>query len=345
MKLAIDGGDPVRKKDVLPYSRHSISKLDIMAVWEALESGWIAGNGAACQALEEKLAEYTGYKYALVVNSATTALYLAYRTVFQGKASVSMPSLTFVATANAAVNAGLKPLIVDVEKRTLVCEKCSVPVSFSGYPVFGGLVADDAHYIYPKMAKFKNQLVSCVSFHPVKHMTTGEGGALLTNNLDIYEEAKLLANHGRNGVDCIKPGWNFRMPDLNAALGISQLERLSDNLVRKRNIAHTYQKQFSGMEITLPAWHKLHAYHLYVIRLPDRVGRDWFRRALKAEGIGTQVHYPPLHTLSYYNQPGRVLKNIDAVHGKLVSIPVFAGMTNEDVRDVINAVTKVMETV
>lgn len=344
MKLAINGGDPVRKesKGVLPYSTQEITKQDIIKVWESLESGWIAGNGYACKELEEKLANYTGYKHAVLVNSATTALYLAYRVVFDGKNSISMPSLTFVATANAAVNAGLSPLIVDVEKRTLVCEKCAVPVSYAGYPVFGGIVADDAHYIYPKMAKFKKQLVSCVSFHPVKHMTTGEGGALLTNDDSLAYEARLLANHGRDGIDCVVPGWNFRLPDINAALGLSQLERLNDWLVRKKNIAHTYQKSFAGLDLTLPAWHKLHAYHLYVLRLPQSMNREWFRKAMLAEGIGTQVHYPPLHTLSYYNKE-KVLPNIDSIYPRLVSIPIFASMTDEDVHDVINAVTKIME--
>lgn len=342
-KLAINGGEPIRQ-DVLPYSRHEMSKLDIMSVWETLESGWIAGNGNAVKAFEEELCKYTGYKYAVVVNSATTALYLAYRVVFDGKNSVSIPSLTFVATANSATNAGLKPLIVDVEKRTLVCEKCSIPVSYAGYPVFNGIVADDAHYIYPKMAKFKNQLVSCVSFHPVKHLTTGEGGALLTDDESIAHEARLLANHGRVDTDCIVSGWNFRMSDINAALGLSQLKRLSEMLVRKKNIAHTYQRAFAGLDITLPAWHKLHAYHLYVLRLPKHVDRGWFRKALLTEGIGTQVHYPPLHTLSLYNT-GKELPNIDSIYPRLVSIPIFASMTNQDVKDVINGVSKVMENV
>lgn len=343
MKLAINGGKAIRHgKPSLPYSRHYITKEDIVKVWRTLDSGWIAGNGNASRKFEEILAEYTGYKYAIVVNSATSALYLSYMVLFRKGSLVSMPALTFVATANAAKNAGLIPSIQDVERRTLVNEKSHVTVSYSGFPVINGTLADDAHYIYPNMASFKRQQISCISFHPVKHMTTGEGGAVLTNDVSLANEVRLLANHGRQGTDCIMAGWNFRMPDFNAALGISQLGRLSEGIVRKKRIAHKYQKQLSGLPISLPAWHKLHAYHLYVIQLPHGADRDEFRKVLLAEGIGSQVHYPPLHTLSLYKTEYS-LKNIDNVYPSLVSIPIFASMKDSDVTDVIEAVQKVTE--
>ena len=342
MKLAINGGSPIRKGDPLPYSAHEITRDDVITVWRTLESGWISGNGKMVRKFEEMLAKYTGYKYAIAVNSATSALFLAYKVLFPKGTRVTMPALTFVATANMATNAGLIPVIQDVERRTLVNENCDIPVSYSGFPIFGGLVVDDAHYIYPNMASFKNCTVSCVSFHPVKHLTTGEGGAVLTNNKDIADQVRLISNHGRVGTDCVTAGWNFRMPDINASLGISQLQRLSENIARRKQIAHTYQKAFSGLPMAVPAWHKLHSYHLYAIQIPSRINRTQFRKSLLAEGIGTQVHYPPLHTLQLYNT-GTPLKNIDSVYPHLVSIPLFPSMKNKDVNEVINAVTKVTE--
>ena len=340
--LAAFGGNPIRK-DLLPYSRHEMTRDDIVATWKALESGWIAGNGNYTKKLEEKLCDYTGYKYCILTMNATVALYSAYKAIFVKGEKVSLPALTFVATANSLVNAGLVPSIQDVERRTLVNEKLDVTVSYSGYPVFSGKVADDAHYIYPNMASFKKNLVSCLSFHPVKHLTTGEGGAVLTDDLSIALHVRSIVNHGRIEGDCVLPGWNFRMPDINAALGLSQLSRMNENLVRKKRIAHTYQKKLSGLPVTLPAWHRVHAYHLYVIQLQNDIDRDEFRNLLKAEGIGTQVHYPPLHTLSLYEREGYSLKNIDSIYPNLVSIPLFSSMTDKDVNDVINALEKVIE--
>lgn len=349
---------------VVPYyTKHEITEEDEIAVLRALRSDWIAGNGPECEALEEELAEYTGYKYAVVCNSGTSALMIAGMVMGVCGKKIATTGLTFRATVNAL--APKKAFIYPPNKYTFCLsyrEKIEIedvdliiPVSYAGYPVHRllstwgtkSVLFDHAHYLMRGMG---NETIysSIISLHPAKFITGGEGGAFLTHNELYYNTAKSIVSHGytTNGV-----GVNYRLSDINAALVRSQLSRIDETHRRRQEIADKYNKAFwSGVNPYFTIQNEVddHARHIYPILLRGTFGsidRGRFRNMLFERGIMTQVHYPPL-----WDFPG--IKPILSVKGNekdweiihsIVTIPLYPSMTDEQVDCVINETLEVCE--
>jgi len=387
--LAVEGGTPVRKT-MLPYGRQSISEDDIQAVVDVLRSDWLT-TGPKVTEFEEALAACVGAKYAVAFSSGTAALHGA---VFAaglkpGDEAITSP-LTFAATANCVLYQGARPVFADVSPDTLNLDpdrfaeritpstRAVLPIDYAGHPAdldpildladrHGLTVIEDACHALG--AEYKGRRtgsiahMSVFSFHPVKHLATGEGGMVTTDRADLAESLRRFRNHGissdarqRNAAgqwhyEMVLLGFNYRLTDVACALGLSQLTRLEANLARRREIAARYSAAFRNLRGVLvpsvrtdvsPAW------HLYPIRVnPAQLNADRAHvfRALRAENIGVNVHYIPVHRHPYYRQrfgyQGGEYPVAEAAYEQLISLPMFHGMTDEDVQDVIDAITKV----
>lgn len=320
------------------YTQHDITEEDIKAISDVLANEKdISGTSRIVARFEEALCEYTGYKYAIAMNSCTSALLTAYSALKQtGKISasfVSMPALTFVATMNAAILSGLNVVIRDINYNTLTMDNLDVGVSYAGHPVKAKLINDDAHRLYRNMADDNTSLVSCISTHPAKHITTGEGGALLTNDCDIQVVARKLCSHARNNYIGEFPAYNFRMPAINAALGLSQLNRLDAMQQRRNEIVAFYTEAFLELHqnniALLPNVALNHAWHLYVLRIQNN--RDKVKEDLDNAGIHCQIHYPPL-TRHYDSK--RIINtgvpSAEYAHKTCLSIPMHSLLADKD---------------
>ena len=329
-------------KAYIPYSRQWLTKKDIARVIDSLNSDWIAGDGPITKRFEAELAEKTGFKYAVAVNSGTAALHIAVEMMRFGVTHISVPALTFVATANVVELAGLTVVLEDVHKRKLVNGDCQISVDYAGYPSGGSLIVDAAHSLRPSMNNGNNKIV-CVSFHATKNsVVSGEGGALLTDDDIWHKHALQLRAHGQGGdKNTVRLGWNYRMPDFCAALARSQLEELEVRLARRRQIAEYYIAEFERIpEIELPAWDDNHTWHLFPIRLNSRNG---FRLLLNADGIETRVHFLPIYRHPYYASRGidpANFPNTEEAYKRLVSIPIFYGMKDSEVEEVVESVKR-----
>jgi perosamine synthetase len=388
--LAISGGTPVRAT-YLPYGRQSIDEVDIQAVVEVLRSDWLT-TGPKVGEFEEAFAARVGAKHAVSVSSGTAALHAAAFAagLKAGDEAITTP-LTFAATANCVLYQGATPVFADVSGDTLnldpeqVAKKISpktraiLPVDYSGHPAdltaitklarqHGLIVIEDACHALG--AEYRGRRVGSLadmtvfSFHPVKHITTGEGGMVTTDDQKLAEKLRRFRNHGISSdarqrqsagqwhYEMVLLGFNYRLSDLVCALGIEQLRRLDGNLVRRREIAAAYTAGFREIPGVIapavradanPAW------HLYPIRLALEkltVGRAEIFRALRAENIGVNVHYIPVHLHPYYREQfgykGGEFQVAEDAYERLISLPMFHGMTDQDVEDVICAVRKVM---
>jgi perosamine synthetase len=387
-KLALDGGKPVRKS-MLNYARQWVDQDDIEAVVKVLQGDWLT-TGPSVSEFEEAVSAYIGVNEAVAVNTGTAALHAAAFAAGIGPGDeVIVPPLTFVASANCVLYLGGKPVFADVRADTLNIDptevekkitprtKAIIVVDLTGQPCdhdaikklaqkHNLLVIEDAAHALGATYKGKKvgvlQDLTTLSFHPVKHITTAEGGMVLTQDLEMAKRIRSFRHHGidvdlhkRNIAnlwiyDVVNLGHNYRIPDVNCALGISQLRKLDSWLVRRREIAKRYNNAFSDLpqvEIPYvmsdcdPAW------HLYIIRLnldKLRVGRETIYRALRAENIGVNVHYIPVHWLSYYQNLGYQKGECPVAeqeYERLITIPLFPAMSDQDVEDVINAVHKV----
>lgn len=389
-ELAIDGGAPVRKS-LLPYGRQSITEEDIRAVVETLRSDWLT-TGPKIPEFEEKIAERVGAKYAVSFSSGTAALHgAAFAAGLKpGDEAITSP-MTFAATANCVLYQGATPIFADVSADTLNLDpeqtalritpstKAILPVDYSGHPAdmdafmhladrHGLVVVEDACHALG--AEHRGRPVGSIahmtvfSFHPVKHLTTGEGGLVATNDPALAETLRRFRNHGISSdarqrqaegqwfYELVLLGFNYRLTDIACALGIEQLKRLDANLKRRREIAAFYSMEFRQLqEVVPPAIREAvtPAWHLYPIRLDlNRLNVDRGRvfRALRAENIGVNVHYVPVHLHPYYrdrfgHKAGEFPIAEDG-YGRLISLPMFHGMTDEDVQDVVHAVKKVV---
>jgi UDP-4-amino-4,6-dideoxy-N-acetyl-beta-L-altrosamine transaminase len=385
--LAIKGGKPVRN-NVLSYGHQWIDDEDIASVVEVLKRDWIT-QGPKVEEFEKKIAEYCGAKYAVAVSSGTAALHTAYSVagISQGDEAITSP-ITFAATANAVSYCGGKPVFADIREDTLNIDveeirkklspktKAILPVDFAGHPADldeikalaeerNLIVIEDAchalgaEYRGRKIGSLSDMTV--FSFHPVKHITTGEGGMILTDNEEFYEKLKVFRHHGIVKDDLDKgpwhyeiydPGHNFRITDFQCALGISQLKKLDRFVNRRRDIAARYNEAFAEMaEIITPTENSdvKAAYHIYVIQLRTemlKVGRKEIFEALRAENIGVNVHYMPLHLHPYYQREFGYRKGdyprAESYYERAITLPIFPKMTNEDVKNVIEAVKKVI---
>jgi len=390
-KLAILGGKPVRK-EALPYGMQNLDEHDIEAVLKTLRSDFLT-QGPKIPEFEKKVAEYCGAKYAVAVATGTAALHCACFAagVDQDDEIITSP-ITFAASGNCALFLGGKVKFADIRKDTYNIDpknietqinnktKAIIPVDFSGQPCeleeimkiakkHGIPVIEDACHALG--ATYKNKKIGSIadmtvfSFHPVKHITTGEGGMILTDNEKYYEKMKLFRTHGitkdSNYLEKNDGGWyyemcalgyNYRITDLQCALGTAQLEKLDSFVKRRRDIVEEYNKAFGDMaEITAP-YEKSSvksAYHLYMILLNLdhlKADRKQIFDALRSEKIGVHVHYIPLHLQPYYKKVFGYKEGdfpvAEDYYARALTLPLFPRMTDNDVQDVIKAVKKVI---
>lgn len=388
--LAVNGGVPVRST-LLPYGHQTIDEEDIDAVVNVLRSDWIT-TGPKVSEFEDAMASRVGSKHAVSFSSGTAALHGAAFAagIGPGDEVITTP-MTFCATANSVLYQGARPVFADISQDTLNLDpdevadritprtKALIPVDYSGHPAdldalnklardSDLIVIEDACHALG--ATYKGRRVGKIShmtvfsFHPVKHITTGEGGMVTTDDEELAARLKLFRNHGivgdarqrqANGqwyYEMVSLGYNYRLTDIGSALGLSQLKKLDANLSRRREIASLYRAAFSDMSgLILPVERPevASAWHLYPVRLDlDRltVARAEVFQALRAENIGVNVHYIPVHLHPYYRglfgYRGGEYPIAEAAYGGLISLPMFHGMSRADVDDVISAVNKVI---
>jgi perosamine synthetase len=388
-RLAIEGGEPVRRT-LLPYGRQSIDEGDIEAVVATLRSDWLT-TGPKVEQFEQALAAWVGAKYGVSFSSGTAALHGAAFAagLNTGDEAITTP-MTFAATANCVLYQNATPVFADVCADTLNINpdqikaqvngrtRAILPVDYAGHPGdldailqiadrHGLVVIEDACHALG--AEWRGRRVGSIahmtvfSFHPVKHITTGEGGMVTTNDPKLAESLRRFRNHGISSearqrqsagqwfYEMVLLGFNYRLADIGCALGIQQLGRLEANLRRRRQIAARYSQDFAELAgiiapatrpDTNPAW------HLYPIRLElEKLSgaRSRFFSALRAENIGVNVHYIPVHLHPYYRdrfgfKPGDY-PVAESAYERLISLPMFHGMTDDDVNDVVRAVRKV----
>jgi UDP-4-amino-4,6-dideoxy-N-acetyl-beta-L-altrosamine transaminase len=388
-QLAVNNGTPVRK-ELLPYGRQFIDDKDIKGVTDVLRSGLLT-TGPKIPEFEQAFAEAVDANYAVVVSSGTAALHSAMKAagVGPGDEVITTP-LSFVATANCVRYQQATVVFADVEPDTLNIdpervEACITPktkavlaVDYTGRPAnlsalrklcrTHGLVfiEDAAHslgatYMGQKIGNIAD--LTTFSMHPVKHITTGEGGVVTTNDERVARHLSQLRNHGltqdhiqrqHTGTweyDMKEIGYNYRHTDYHCALGISQLQKLPVMLERRREIARKYRQAFADVpEIGLPVKSSdcEPSWHLYVVRLDLarlEVGRKEIFNALRAENIGVNVHYIPIPWLTYYQNLGHKKGGwpvAEEAYWEILSLPIWPGMTDADVDDVVMAVQKVI---
>lgn len=393
MKIpAMEGGKPVREKK-LYYGHQYIDEADVKAVTEVLYSDYLTC-GPKILKLEEKLCKLTGAKYAVAVSNGTAALHVACMAAGVGmNDEVITTPITFAASANCALYCGATPVFADINERTYNIDpaevskkitehtKAVVAVDFTGQAVELNplmklckekriaLIEDGAHSIgtiYDGKAVGSIADMTTFSFHPVKTVTGGEGGAVLTNNEEYYKKLLLYRTHGitrdssqmKNEsegpwyYEQIDLAMNYRMTDIQAALICSQLDKLSLFQKRRKEIVERYNEAFSVIpEITvqeeIPESDSTR--HLYILRIkPERlkIKRRQFFDAMNAENICCNVHYIPVYWFPYYGKLGYqrgLCPKAEKLYSEIMSLPLYYSLTNEDVEDVIKAVKKIVE--
>jgi len=372
----------------LPFSRPSITDADIAAVGEVLRSGWIT-TGPKTAEFEQKFCEYVGCPGAAALSSATAGMHLALKALDIGAGDeVITPSMTWVSTVNLIVLAGATPVFADIDKDTLMVspdtvEQCItprtrliIPVHFAGAAVELGpirrlaeerdlLLLEDAahalgtHYMGEHVGR---NGTSIFSFHPIKNITTGEGGMFCSSDQTLLDRVRQLKFHGL-GVDAydrqtqgrspqaevLEPGYKYNMTDISAALGISQLARVEEFNARRAELAARYTERLEEVDeilpLSVPAYPMKHAWHLFIVRLDTdkaRLSRDDFMRELKQRNIGTGLHFRAVHLQKYYTESmgmrRGMLPNTEWNSDRICSLPLFPEMTFDDVDDVVNAI-------
>lgn len=371
-------------RNLIPYGRHSIDNDDLKAVEEVLRSDFLT-TGPKVAEFEKALSSYIGAKHCIAVNSGTSALDIAVGALElpAGSEIITTP-FTFVASSNCILYNNCKPVFADIDPRTYNIDpdqirkkitnktKAIIYVDYAGQPCDIDeiqeiaeekdlyLIEDASHalgaeYQGKKIGSFADMTV--FSFHPVKHITTGEGGAVATENEEFHSRMKLLRNHGidkaageRTGYlyDMKVLGRNYRITDLQCALGISQLRKIERFLKRREKIAKMYNEglgKAEGIVIPYVQPRVRHAWHLYTILLGKKKDRDRFFRGMKKKGIGVNVHYIPVYKFTYYKQFGispKDFPNTEDVYSRIITLPMFAGMSDEDVKKVIAATKEVV---
>jgi perosamine synthetase len=370
----------------LPYGKQEIADADVKAVVEALVSGWLT-TGPRVGEFERAFADYCGAGEGVAVNSGTAALHAAMRALGVGPGDeVIVPAITFAASANAALYEGATPVFADVEPDTLLLDPGSVEakltsrtraivaVDYAGQPADYDalaaiarqrglrLIADACHapgatYKARKTGTLAD--ISCFSFHPVKHLTTCEGGMCTTEDAGMAVHMRAFRNHGsasdhrsreaagQHAYDMAELGYNYRLPDVQCALGIAQLTRLEGWLAARRRIATFYDRTLAGVAGVTPLAlrpDREHAYHLYVVRLDEGLDRDRIFAAMRAEGIGVNVHYAPVYLHSFYRargyRPG-LCPVAESASRQILTLPMFPAMTEADVARVTEALSRI----
>jgi perosamine synthetase len=377
----------------LPYGQQCIDEADIAAVVDVLRSDWLT-TGPAVPRFEEAIAAFTGARYGVAVSSGTAALHAAMHAAGIGPGDeVIVPPITFVATANAVVFQGGTPVFADVDRETLLLDPASaekritartkaiIAVDYAGQPCdyhslraiadrYGLiLLADACHSLG---ARYRGRPVGTLadltvfSFHPVKHITTGEGGMVVTDRADFRERMAAFRNHGIDtdhrqraergswAYEMKELGYNYRITDFQCALGLSQLSKLQGWLERRRAIAGSYAEAFAGMAGVRPVNVRpdaAHAYHLYPVRIDfDAFGaaRAQVFQHLRDQGIGVNVHYIPVHLQPFYREKFGTTAGLcpvaEAAYEELLSLPMFPAMTEAQVEQVADAFSGCLQT-
>lgn len=372
----------------IPYGRQLIEDDDIAHILSTLKSDYLT-TGPKIKEFEEKLCEYTGAKYTIVVSNGTAALHLASLALLNKDDKVLTTPNSFLATSNSILYAGAKPSFVDIKEDGNIdldlCEealkkdttiKAIYAVAFSGNPLDQKklkylqetykikILEDCAHaigsdYNGVKAGSCENSDCSIFSFHPVKHLTTGEGGAITTNSKKIYERIMLLRNHGMERKPDIAPwyyemkslGFNYRLTDFQCALGISQLKKLDLNIARRRVLAQQYDKAFESLNFIKPLYKYdgNSSYHLYVVQIDFNsllISKIELFKKLLELNIGVMVHYIPINKQPYYVELGygnEKTPNMDKYYEQTLSLPMYHSMSDEEQTYVIKSLLEVLK--
>lgn len=386
-------GDQSVRTDFLPFSKPAIDEADIAAVGDVLRSGWIT-TGPKVAEFEAKFKEYTGCGEAITMTSETGVMEVLLHALGIGPGDeVITPSMTWVSMVNITALSGAKPVFVDCDRDTLMISakdieakitprtKLIVPVHFAGAALDIGpirevakkhgimLVEDAAHALG---SKWNGEMVgktgtSMFSFHPIKNITTGEGGMFCTDDIKLAARVRSLKFHGL-GVDAydrqthgrapqaqvVEPGYKYNMPDMLAVLGTKQLAKVDKLNAMRRELAMEYRKKLASIDELIPLSDTKYpidnSWHLFIVRVDtDKAGisRDEFMSELKKRNIGTGLHFRCAHLQKYYRetmgfQPGS-FPNTEWNSDRIVSLPLFPGMTGKDQDDVIEAIKDVLK--
>ncbi|NCF39703.1 MAG: UDP-4-amino-4-deoxy-L-arabinose aminotransferase [Planctomycetia bacterium] len=382
------------RQEFLPFARPSISEEDVAAVTEVLRSGWIT-TGARCNDLESAFLDRLGTDRAVATSSATGAMHLALLALDVGPGDeIVTPSMTWVSTINMIVRLGATPVFVDVDRDTLMAGPEAIeaaitertraisPVDYAGaaaeLPAIRELAAkrgipvieDAAHAVGTRRRcgeEVGTRGTAIFSLHPIKNITSGEGGVLVTDDAEFGDRVRRLRFHGL-GVDAwergqqgrspqaevLEPGFKYNLPDMNAVLGHSQFKRLDGFIDRRRDLALRYRERLAGIPGILPLGDSpetdRHAWHLFIVRVdPDAAGidREGFMAALKSRNIGTGIHFRAAHGQRWFvDHPDRWraddLSNTEWNSERICSLPLFPAMRDEDVDEVAEAIREIV---
>ena len=378
------------RKEFLPFSRPSIGKDEINRVTACLKSGWIT-TGALCREFEDNFCQLTGSGQAISVNSATAGMHIALSAQNIGPGDeIITPSMTFASTVNMIALRGARPVFVDIDYGTLninpdlIEEKITkktrviIPVHFAGAPADMDkindlaskynltVIEDAAHAVgtyYKGIHAGGFGHIAIFSFHPIKNITTAEGGMITLNNAVLEKKLRLLRFHGierdawkRYGkggnpsYDIAEPGYKYNMPDILAALGLAQLERWQELNLRRARLAELYfaeLKDISGIDLPeIPEYDHTHAWHLFVIKILA-INREEFMSRLSDYNIGYGLHFPSAHTLSYvkekYPESVGILAETERAAERILSLPLFPDMQEKDVQYVCTAIKEIIK--
>jgi UDP-4-amino-4-deoxy-L-arabinose-oxoglutarate aminotransferase len=380
------------RKAFLPFSKPSITESDIAAVSEVLRSGWIT-TGPKNAEFEEKFCKYTGCAGAVALSSATAGMHLVLKAMGIGPGDeVITPSMTWVSTVNLIVLSGAVPVFADIDKDTLMVTADSIqkrlsertrliiPVHFAGAPVDMApvrklaesrnicVVEDAAHavgteYLGEKIGK---RGTAIFSFHPIKNITSGEGGMFCSDDLDLVNRIRRLKFHGL-GVDAydrqtrgrsaqaqvVEPGFKYNLPDILAVLGTCQLARIEGFNAKRTQLSLYYRERLAEIEevqpLAVPNYFHKHSWHLFVVRLDTdklSLGRNDFMEELKKRNIGTGLHFRAVHQQKYYREtmktPSGLLPDTEWNSERICSLPLFPEMTHDDVDDVVDTIKDIL---
>lgn len=389
--LAIDGGMPIRNS-YLPYGKQFIDKEDIQGVINILNGDYLT-TGPAIEEFEKKVAKYVGAKYAVALSNGTAALHAACYAagIKEGDEVITSP-ITFAASANCILYCKAKPVFADINPDTYNIDpkeieskitsktKAIIPVHFTGQSVdldpiielakkYNLIVIEDAAHALG--TKYKGNYIGSIShmtefsFHPVKTVTTGEGGIITTNCEQLYEKLLLFRTHGitRNEklmitkedgpwhYEQIDLGYNYRITDLQCALGTTQMDKIDFFIKRRKELVNRYNKELSkidGIIIQKEEEFSDTSRHLYIIKLDlnkFKVGRKEIFQALISENIGVNVHYLPVYLHPYYQRLGYekgLCPRAEELYKSIITLPLYPSMSDEDFNDVIKAINKVV---
>ena len=372
---------------MIPYGRQSIDESDIKAVIEALQSDWLT-TGPRVNEFEDAMATFTGAAHGIAVNSGTAALHCAMHAIgIEPGDEVIVPAMTFVATANCVCYQGGTPIIADVCRDTLLIDpedvrrritsrtKAIIVVDYAGQPADWDLlrsiakehelvlVADGCHALG---ATDKGRSVGTLadmttfSFHPVKHITTCEGGMIVTNNIEWTESMRRFRNHGMTTdgrqreegrgwqYDVPGPGYNYRLSDIQCALGTSQLRHLPEWLAHRRAAANAYSEQLgdlAGIDMLHIRTNVEHAWHLLVVSVDESVhgvSREAMFHQLRKLGVGANVHYTPLTRLTRFSSSEGECPVAEMMGDKILTLPLHQQITDEQIEFVVESIRNVL---